>query len=270
MVLFDLATLVVLVRLLAARRRQALMCAVYGWSPLVILEFAHSGHVDSIGIFFLVLAVYLFEKRRNVTGIVALAFSFLAKFLPVLLLPFFLFKKRYAGWVALFVLIAVAGFLPFAGAGSGLVASLKTYGRHWEFNSALFSILKGVVGNPDWIRFILFGAVAVFSIVQGYRRRDFLAYAFRVVAFSLVLAPTLYPWYLCWLVPFLCFFPRRSWIYFTGAVVLSYWVWVRFENTGVWDPGPVVMLIEWVPFFGLLAVELAQSITRPRCEEETA
>jgi hypothetical protein len=261
-VLFDLATLVVIFRLLALRRRKAVMCAIYGWSPLVILEFSHSGHVDSVGIFFLVLAAYLLEKRQKFASTAALALSFLAKYFAALLLPFFLFKKRYSLWLVPFVLIAVAGFLPFADAGAGLVSSLKTYSRHWDFNSALFSIARSLVGHPDWIRIVFFGAVALFSIVQGYRRRDFLKYAFLVVAFSLLLAPTCYPWYLCWLIPFLCFFPRRSWIYLSGAIVLSYWVWVRFENTGVWDPGPVVMVVEWVPFFGLLVVETVRSLRR--------
>jgi hypothetical protein len=267
-VLFDLATMVVLFRLLILRRRQAVMCASYGWSPLVILEFAHSGHVDSVGIFFLVLAVYLFEKRRTVVSTSALALSFLAKFFAMLLVPFFLFKKRYAVGLIPFVLIAVVGFLPFADAGGKLVSSLSVYGRHWEFNSALFSMVRKITGHPDWVRVGFVATALFFSIYQGYRRSDFLKYAYRVVAVALLLTPTFYPWYLCWLIPFLCFFPRRSWIYLSGAVILSYWVWVRFENTGVWDPGPVVMAVEWVPFFGLLALEAIQS-RRRRGEDMT-
>jgi hypothetical protein len=258
-VLFDLATLIVIFRLLVLRRRPAVMGAIYGWSPLVILEFSHSGHVDSVGIFFLVLAAYLYEKRQMFASLSALALSFLAKYFALLIVPFFLFKKRHAVWVVPFVLIAGAGFLPFAGAGAELVSSLKTYSRYWEFNSVVFSSARHFFGHPDWIRVVLFGAVVLFSVVQGYRGRDFLQYAYRVVAFSLLLAPTFYPWYLCWLVPFLCFFPRRSWIYLSGAVVLSYWVWVRFEKTGVWDPGTVVMAIEWIPFVALLTLETVQS-----------
>ncbi|UCH82824.1 MAG: hypothetical protein JSW50_10125 [Candidatus Latescibacterota bacterium] len=261
-VIFDLATLAIIILLLRAKRRQLAMCAVYAWSPLVILEISHSGHLDSVGIFFLVLAVYLFEKRRAFAVTSALALSFLAKFFAILLTPFFLFKKRHVTWLVPFVLIAVIGFLPFAGAGDKLFSSLGTYSRHWEFNSALFSLATRIFGHPHWIRILFFGAVVVYSVVQGYRRSSFIEYVRRVIALALLLAPTFYPWYLCWLIPFLVFSPKRSWMYLSGAAVLSYWVWVRFENTGIWDPGPVVMAVEWVPFFTLLAVEMVQSRVR--------
>src|SRR5262249_24682963 len=34
-----------------------------------------------------------------------------------------------------------------------------------------------------------------------------------------------YHWYYAWILPFVCFAPRLSWLYLTGATVLLYCVW---------------------------------------------
>ena len=95
--------------------------------------------------------------------------------------------------------------------------------------------------------------VAAFALFQGYRQDDLVRCSYLVVACGLLLTPTLYPWYLCWIVPFLCFYPNRAWLYLTGAVGASYWVWVEYNATGNWDPGMSVLVIEYAPFFALLA-----------------
>lgn len=56
-VLFDLATIWVLILLLRFAGRPAEWSIVYAWCPLVLKEFANSGHLDSIAVFFTVAAV---------------------------------------------------------------------------------------------------------------------------------------------------------------------------------------------------------------------
>ncbi len=265
--LFDMGTMAVVLLLLLKKRRNPALCAIYGWSPLVVFEFSHSGHVDSVGIFFLMLAIYLWHvgpaKRADASSIVALSFSFLSKYVSVLLLPFYLFKKREALWLVLFAAIVALGYLPFVGASGKLVSSLRVYGQNWEFNSALYGALSMVFNGSEWVRIGLFAFVILFSIYQGRAQSDLLRCAYGVIACSLLFTPTFYPWYLCWLVPFLCFYPNRAWIYLTGAIVASYWVLVRFDAAGVWNPGWAVLAIEYVPFFALLAWD-AYRISRKR------
>ena len=95
-VLFDLAALGVILLLLHARGRNLAWGLVYAWSPLVIVEFSHSGHLDSVGIFFLLCALYLWEIATKNRSVVALALSSLSKYPAVLLLPFFVFKRGEA------------------------------------------------------------------------------------------------------------------------------------------------------------------------------
>ncbi len=261
-VLFDAATMVILLLLLRRRGKNVYLCAVYGWSPLVLVEFSHSGHMDSVGIFFLMLAILLLEQKKRWTGVMSLAFSFLAKYLSVLLIPFFLFKRRYLPWLLVFAAVAILGYLPFAGAGTGLVSSLRTYGTWWEFNSLLFSVLRRVFGSPDRIHFALVALVGAYALWQGYRRRDLMQFAYRVVACSLLLSPTVYPWYITWVVPFLCFYSSRAWLFFGGAVMASYWVWVGFPATGLWEVGWAPLLIQYIPFYMLLGYDARQGRRR--------
>src|SRR5260370_40242798 len=66
---------------------------IYAWHPLVVWEFAGSGHLDAIAIASIALA--LLARRTNaeiVTG-VALAYAALVKFFPLVLSP-----ARYKRW----------------------------------------------------------------------------------------------------------------------------------------------------------------------------
>jgi hypothetical protein len=216
--------------------------------------------MDSLAIFGVVLAIFLFNRGRNLLGSASMALSFLAKYFSVVLIPFLVTRRRYWGGLALFVLVAILGYIPFAGASSKLAASLGVYSRHWEFNSLVFGVMRLFVEDPRAIRIVLVGIVVLFAFYQSYRQKDLLRYAYLVTGSTLVLSPTVYPWYLCWIVPFLCFYPSRAWLFLTGAVVLSYTVWPYFHDSGVWEVSWVVMLIEYTPFFGLLAYDAARRI----------
>ncbi len=54
-----------LLLMLAALRMSPLRVAVYALNPLVIVEFSGSGHLDSAGIFFMVLALYLCHQAQK-------------------------------------------------------------------------------------------------------------------------------------------------------------------------------------------------------------
>ncbi len=59
LLLFDLATLLLVLWLLRLAGRPAALCVVYGWCPLLMKEVANSGHLDSIAIFFTTLSICL-------------------------------------------------------------------------------------------------------------------------------------------------------------------------------------------------------------------
>jgi alpha-1,6-mannosyltransferase len=69
------------------------------------------------------------------------------------------------------------------------------------------------------------------------------------VATYLLLVPTsMHPWYVLWMVPFLCFRRWPAWLYFSGAVTLSYMSYVV-------EPAPMpwwAWLAEYGPLYALL------------------
>lgn len=253
-VLFDLATLALLLFLLRARGRPPTHALVYAWNPLVILETAHSGHMDAIGVCFLILGIVLLERRRASAGYAALGASFLAKYTTVVLLPFLVVRRRWLG-IAIIAVVALAGYLPFIEAGPRLLDSLRTYGGTWWFNGPPYMALAGVLGDPVLSRRLLAAAGVAFAVAAAFRERDIARYAFLVVGSSLLVAPTVYPWYVIWIVPFLCLYPNRAWVAFTGLVALSYWVWVEYGSSGAWILPGWVLALEYVPFYALLAWE---------------
>lgn len=107
-VLFDLATLAVLVVLLRMTGKHVGWSVAYGWCPLVIKEIANTGHLDSLAVFFTVLALFFAVRplaNRGHRGVslgrgasgrkyalvspVLLALAVGAKLYPVVLAPLF-------------------------------------------------------------------------------------------------------------------------------------------------------------------------------------
>jgi hypothetical protein len=72
------------------------------------------------------------------------------------------------------------------------------------------------------------------------------------VAAYLVLAPTaMHPWYAVWILPFLTVRPSAAWLWFSGAVALSY---LKYA----WEPAAFpfwARAVEFLPLYGLLVWE---------------
>ena len=100
-VLFDLATVVVVIGLLRLARKHVGWSVAYGWCPLVIKEIANSGHLDSAAVFLTTLALYFAIRPlargvqgrgggvRTVVAAVLLALAVGAKLYPIVLAPLF-------------------------------------------------------------------------------------------------------------------------------------------------------------------------------------
>jgi len=101
LLLFDLGTLGVVWLLLRSVGGHPGWAIAYGWCPLVVKEFANSGHLDSIAVFFTTAAVWclariIVQDNRSSTLAHVLASGILlslgvgAKLYPIVLLPIFL------------------------------------------------------------------------------------------------------------------------------------------------------------------------------------
>lgn len=129
-VLFDLGTILLLAVLLRKLNRHLAWLMAYAWNPLLIKEIANSGHLDSLAVFLMVLAVLLLLKVRSVEpskipasillSAIALALAVGAKLFPVILAPAFVVRltacgwKSVAGFCAAFLITCVVVLYPMA------------------------------------------------------------------------------------------------------------------------------------------------------------
>jgi len=107
-VLFDLGTIVLLAMLLGKLNRHLAWLIAYAWNPLVIKEIANSGHLDSLAVFLMALAVLLLLNVRSaeskkiplsaVLSAIALGLAVGAKLFPIILAPAFVVRLTAYSW----------------------------------------------------------------------------------------------------------------------------------------------------------------------------
>ncbi|MBZ0167139.1 MAG: DUF2029 domain-containing protein [Candidatus Omnitrophica bacterium] len=273
--LFDLGAIWITVLLLRHLGRDPALVMVYAWSPLVLKEFPNSGHYDPVAIFFTLLSVYWLLTRHHLKGYVALALATLAKFFSVILLPLFLRQTRWRLAPAFFAVIAFA-YVPFLlwdhSSFAEIFQGLATYNEEWSYNSSVFAVIYRVMEeiNAQWVNSLILpkivaaGLYALFvmflSFTRPRNREDLLHRIFLAIAGLFIINPVGDPWYFCWCIPFLCFFPYRSWILLSGTLILSY---LNFQTVyplvdADWWGIPALSYLIYGPFFAVLLMESAR------------
>lgn len=289
MVLFDLIVWALLALLLRELGHDTRRSAIWGWSPLVILEVAGAAHVDVLAILFLVLALLLHRRGRPRAAVVALSLATLVKPLGLLLLPFLLRRVAWLWQLSLLVLVLVAGYLPFSSNGPPL-GGLGTYAREWVHNAPVFPFLvqlleqlkesaKQILEQHEYrenIRRLAYDfdpnlaaracvlVVCSAVILYLWRRGGSLpGRALVALALFLLLSPTIHPWYLLWLVPLLGDRLSPPLLLWTATVLLSYHVLPLYDASGKWLEVGRVKGLEYAPVLIWGAVSALAGL-RPR------
>jgi Gpi18-like mannosyltransferase len=290
MILADFGTILTLLALLRFLGRAVGWVAVYAWNPLVVVEVAGSGHADAVYVFLLTLSIYFAIRARTLQAGFLLGLSFLTKFASVLLLPFLEdIRSRFKTWAlaaGVFAAVVLLVYWPFSTNQVSAFVALSAYLERWEFNSSVYGVVYRLLEeemaddpNPhEWLGFWtdnkprlvtkwMSASVLMLTTVWmlwKQSRRPFQAQkeglphaAFILIGCTLVVSPTVHPWYVTWIVPFLCVVPNLAWILFTGLVFLSYDAAVQFADTGRWTEDRALVFWEYLPFYAILVGTLA-------------
>jgi hypothetical protein len=246
----DLGVLLVLLRARRSGRLSPAAPVIWGWCPLVCLEFAGSGHLDSLGILFLLLALLAAELGQGIASVWC-GLGAAVKFLPLCVLPWIgrgLAPGRRILLAAVALALLVLLYLPFlllAGRERGLGSGLHEYGERWEAASLVYRWVEPWVREhfgegARWeetrhLARILVGlawlALSAFAVL---RRRDAWSGAGAVLGALLVLGPTLHPWYVLWMLPFLAQRPSLAWSWLVASVALFYWPLGGWKTSQEW------------------------------------
>ncbi len=253
--LFDIALIFALARLLTALGLSPLRALVYAWSPLPIVEVAGSGHNDVAAVFFLVAALWAFERRRELGSIALVTASGLAKLAGFALLPFFWsFVKPRAFWAI--PLATALVILPYASAGEPALQGLREYALRWRGNDSLFHVLFLLTGSLSSAKLVAAAILAALTLVLFWRKTPPLRASFWLLGAILLLTPTVHPWYLLWVAPLLAVFPHPAWLFLEASVALSYHASYLATAGEPWQEVPWIKLLEYGPFFLLLGLHL--------------
>lgn len=249
--LFDLGVLLFIVIILGLLKKPKSMLILYAWNPLVIKEFANSGHLDVVAIFFVMLFCVLSIKGLRSLSAIALGLAILTKLYPLALLPALIRYLRVKHFFIIGVVIFL-GYVPFWNAQELIFEGLWTYAKYWEFNDSGYVLLNNFLKIfTDSHHTIAKGFIIVGLLMLGlYQSRNSahddlsrLKTFFLIIGGLLIFSPTVDTWYIIWIIPFLCFFPNKSWLLLSGSSVMAYCYY--WQNRDFWW----IRLIEYVPFY---------------------
>ena len=276
MVLFEGVTmygLVTLLRYLGVRREQTLL---YAWCPLLIWEVAGSGHLDSVAMAFIVLALLARYRRQPLLTGLFLAVAILLKFYPLVLLPA-LYRRGDWKMPATVAAVIAAGYAAYSSVGVLVFGFLGGYVKEEGMASGsryfLLELVQRVPGlNNFTTTAYYFFCTAFFGAIvwwcwrtasgDGSERVDgflavgeasFLAPAFSLAAALMFLFSPHYAWYILWLVPFFTLMPNLP--------VLAYLLgFFYLYTTALAEPGPKMFLANEILYGAVAAATVLQII----------
>ena len=235
MVLFEGVTLIALVKLLrefGVRREQAL---IYAWCPLLVWEFGSSGHLDSIAMAFIALALLARYRMQPILTGLFLGLAIMTKMYPLVLLPALFRRGEYKMPATAAAVIAVGyacyssvgilvfGFLGGYAKEEGIETGSRYFllelvrhapGFHDLSANAYFAVVAMVFAglmlwcwrtccNPTWLASGS-GQTRLFGLPA---KAGFFVPASALAFVLMLLFSPHYPWYIAWLVLFLTIVP---------------------------------------------------------------
>ena len=248
----DLASVALILFLLAATQEPLQRVLIYAWNPAVLIAFAASGHNDSLATMMLLAAILFIIGRRQALSIAFLALAALSKLFPVFLLPAFLKRTRWS-YTGIFGGVVLLGYLPFLKVQGHLFLGLSDFAAGWEGNDSLFRLLR-LAGNSQGQVELVAGVLLLGLIIYTLKMRtDLFRAGLIILSGLLMLSPNAFPWYFTWIVPFLCFVPNLPLLLLTVTCVLGYTPVIAYAAGLPYKNMPLMLALEYIPVYGLLA-----------------
>lgn len=219
----ELLTLALLQSWLKQRQAEPRGLLLWLFSPLILVEFYASAHLDILVLPFLVASFLCVGGARPFTGGWLLACAGLVKFSACLCLPVLASacrgsdRRRFCG-----------GFL----LGLGLIygpywvrqpdlGSLPLFLTTWEYNGSVFPLLRQGLG-PGTARVLAGLGLLLSMAVLARSKADWPDRIARTMTIFVILTPTLMPWYAVVILPPVLVSPRPHLLWLSGALLFSY------------------------------------------------
>jgi hypothetical protein len=258
LVLCDVGLLAVMLRILRRTHIPDTALIAYAWCPLPILYGALDGHLDLPGILLLMGAILAAVGGRAWRSGVLLGLAGLTRVFPLLAMPLLAGSPRVRDVLvpaAVAGAVFVLGSLPFLEPTGGLTDSFLVFSSTWEFNGALFPLLKSLMGSNMAARSVCAGALAIWVAWLAFSRLDVVQKTLLAFCGFFLVMPTVHPWYLTMLAPFLSLRWSGAVAWLLAASGLANLTVLEFRAGGGWVQYPWVQVAQHVPFVLLLVHE---------------
>jgi len=220
--------------------------ALYILNPLAIVYIAGEAHLEIFVVLFFFTALIASYKNKHGWAFVLLGLAFTVKPIVAIFIPLLITKKSMR-FLPLFFLPAVS-YLPFLDAKTALFSALSAFATQFHYNGLFFSLFSFLFGPenalPLCVAVAFMAAVAVFFLTPDRFRAGYL-----LAGILLLFLPTVHPWYLLLITPFIIFYRSAAWITLhLSCLVLFFY----FQSTNVqhplWHNRWLLFAIEYTPF----------------------
>lgn len=247
LVFCDLAAMLVIWRWLAVTGRNQWLALAYGWNPFVVLEVAHSGHIDALGVLWISICAYFLARRRTTLASMAFVVAVATKLLPIVLLPLFWKRVRVQDAAIGGVLFGLL-YLPFMWGPDLPLGAMPNVVAHLRFNGPIFQAIAAMS-----VPVAAAGVALLLGLgVAWWARRTLdvahpAAWAWPMAA-AVLCAPVIYPWYLLYFTPFLVSLSTLPLMVWTFSILTTYLVWFVPEYRQPWVVPAWVLVLEYGAF----------------------
>jgi alpha-1,6-mannosyltransferase len=268
LMLFDLANIFLLRRLLRNYGMGSGTVVLYAFSPLVILELVGNLHFEGIVLTCLLVTVVSIQKTQIGRAAFSFACAIGLKLVPLILAPLWAFnleKRKLIRFISLAVLALAVFFSPFLNVMvlDNFLESFQLFQRKFEFNASVYYLVREVAMwfvpyNP--IKYVVpaLGMISlglILLISTGGREKHPGHLPSKMVWIYMVyllFQPVVHPWYI---IPvFGLGIVAREWtpIIWSGLVIFSY---SAYQTSPVQEQSAFLWL-QYGPLYGYMAYRL--------------
>ncbi len=267
-ILAELGTLILLPKVLMHYEKNSKLLIFYAFNPLVILELAGNLHFEAFVIFFLLWAVYEFEKRKVYKSALGIGLAISFKLVPIILLASF-FKKfalrQYVKFVMLASLVAMLSFLPFlfSDAVKGIITSTSLYFQSFEFNASIYYLIREIgfavkgyniiATSGPLMGIFAFSGMAIFNLLASSKMNLPERMLWTYVIYFLF-ATTVHPWYVLPILVLGILSDYKFPVLWTITIFFTYW---GYSQTG-YQEHLWIVVVEYISLLAFFVFELIQ------------
>ena len=268
--LADIGNFLLLRKLAKVYQLKSRVALLYFLNPLVILEFTGNLHFESVMIFFILLAVYLLERKQSNAAAVSIGLGIISKLLPLMYMPAMMKYLRLNKLIIFYLItgvVVIISFIPLLSMDflEGMSSSIDLYFRKFEFNASIYFVARAVgyaFTGFNAIAYIgpLMGLLTISSMV-GYlliNRKKPVTIAETLLFthfFYLLFATTVHPWYITTLLALTVLTRYRFAMVWSGMAFLTY---LGYHADGFSLPN-WVLYVEYLSVFAYLMYEILRN-----------